>query len=569
MSPARPGEPRDEGDGPLPRGARGPRRPGAGRRRPGPRRPGRRGGRPTRPLRGRAGGGRAVGRPAGPLRRPGGGGAEDRPGPARGRPPGRRRERPVVDVGPGVVDRNAARRPPPCPHPRLRRRGGDHAGAGRGGQHRHLLGAGCGAAPAPPLRTPGAPGARLRVRRSTSPTTPTTCAGAPSYEYRHVGDVFDGFGALYVYQETGADLTDGERTVRVTTVPVTAGYFETLGVAPQRGRTFREDESIAPGEQAKRQYGQPGWPAPSCSATTSGPTTSAATRACWAAPSAWTTAPSSGGRHARGLPGPLRPPRGPVDAPGPAPRRPRSHSLGQLLPVRRGPPEARPHPGGGAGPRDALYARLVEQHPEAKSAWVPTLVPLHADLVGPDAPHHAPPPGGRRGPRAAHRVREPGQPPLRAGTRPRPRRGRAHRPGLGPGPHRGRAAGGGRAPGAGRTAPPGSPSGGSGVHALLSLAPEALPRVADPAPDARGLRVRSPGRDARRPRALGPHPRATPLARLSGRRAARRTPGPPPAGGARAASGTGWPSSQVAAALILVTGAGLLGRSLAALATCP
>jgi len=67
-------------------------------------------------------------------------------------------------------------------------------------------------------------------------------------EYRTWDEVFDGLGALYTYREVGADLTDGEQPERVTVVRVSAGYFETMGIHPIRGRTFTEDESFGPGE---------------------------------------------------------------------------------------------------------------------------------------------------------------------------------------------------------------------------------------------------------------------------------------------------------------------------------
>lgn len=67
-------------------------------------------------------------------------------------------------------------------------------------------------------------------------------------EYRQWADVFASFAALYTYRETGADLTDGEVPRRVNVLRATAGYFETLGVAPAFGRTFRDDESFGPGE---------------------------------------------------------------------------------------------------------------------------------------------------------------------------------------------------------------------------------------------------------------------------------------------------------------------------------
>jgi len=67
-------------------------------------------------------------------------------------------------------------------------------------------------------------------------------------EYRTWDDVFENVAALYTYREVGADLTDGDVPQRVTMVRASAGYFETLGVAPLLGRTFAEEESYGPGE---------------------------------------------------------------------------------------------------------------------------------------------------------------------------------------------------------------------------------------------------------------------------------------------------------------------------------
>jgi putative ABC transport system permease protein len=67
-------------------------------------------------------------------------------------------------------------------------------------------------------------------------------------EYRRWDEVFESLGAIYTYREIGADLTDGDVPRRVTVLRVSAGYFEALGVAPQVGRTFLEEESYGPGE---------------------------------------------------------------------------------------------------------------------------------------------------------------------------------------------------------------------------------------------------------------------------------------------------------------------------------
>ncbi len=89
--------------------------------------------------------------------------------------------------------------------------------------------------------------------------TPETAPGDFNYlrgvtvrAYREWNAVFERFGALYTYRAMGADLTGASGTRRVTVVPVVAGYFETLGVPPLRGRTFREEESDGPGEGSGR-----------------------------------------------------------------------------------------------------------------------------------------------------------------------------------------------------------------------------------------------------------------------------------------------------------------------------
>lgn len=70
--------------------------------------------------------------------------------------------------------------------------------------------------------------------------------------------VFGDFATLYTYRELGVDLTDGDRPVRITVVPVGAGYFETLGVPPVLGRTFLEEETLTGGEGAAlRDTGAP------------------------------------------------------------------------------------------------------------------------------------------------------------------------------------------------------------------------------------------------------------------------------------------------------------------------
>jgi predicted permease len=73
-------------------------------------------------------------------------------------------------------------------------------------------------------------------------------------EWREWGEVFDDLSALYTYREVGADLTDGDVPERIDVLMVTAGYFETLGVRPAMGRTFEEAESWGAGEADNNDY---------------------------------------------------------------------------------------------------------------------------------------------------------------------------------------------------------------------------------------------------------------------------------------------------------------------------
>lgn len=64
-------------------------------------------------------------------------------------------------------------------------------------------------------------------------------------EWRRWDDVFASVAVAYTYREVGADLTGGAHPERVAVAPVGAGYFETLGVPPLRGRTFEPDDEVS------------------------------------------------------------------------------------------------------------------------------------------------------------------------------------------------------------------------------------------------------------------------------------------------------------------------------------
>jgi putative ABC transport system permease protein len=67
-------------------------------------------------------------------------------------------------------------------------------------------------------------------------------------EYGSWEDVFESFGVLYTYREAGGDITEADTPERVVVSLVDAGFFDVMGVAPLLGRTFRPEESRIAGE---------------------------------------------------------------------------------------------------------------------------------------------------------------------------------------------------------------------------------------------------------------------------------------------------------------------------------
>ncbi len=66
---------------------------------------------------------------------------------------------------------------------------------------------------------------------------------APGFvDFRGLTEVFDGLACLYTYAEIGHDLTGGDQPERVAATRVSSGFFEVLGFQPLLGRTFTRDE---------------------------------------------------------------------------------------------------------------------------------------------------------------------------------------------------------------------------------------------------------------------------------------------------------------------------------------
>jgi hypothetical protein len=65
--------------------------------------------------------------------------------------------------------------------------------------------------------------------------------GPSLVEYREWDEIFESVGGLYTYREQGADLVLDGQPRRIVLSSVAAGFFETLGLPPHLGRSFRDD----------------------------------------------------------------------------------------------------------------------------------------------------------------------------------------------------------------------------------------------------------------------------------------------------------------------------------------
>jgi predicted permease len=75
--------------------------------------------------------------------------------------------------------------------------------------------------------------------------------------YEAWDEVFQSFGVLYTYRETGGDLTDGDAPERVVVSYADDALFETLGVEPILGRTFLPEEVLGSSEEIGRGPASP------------------------------------------------------------------------------------------------------------------------------------------------------------------------------------------------------------------------------------------------------------------------------------------------------------------------
>lgn len=108
-----------------------------------------------------------------------------------------------------------------------------------------------------PLPVPDAPGV---VALGT--VTPNESFGNLSYrefvEYRDASHSFAGLAALTLFP-VGAAVTPGDTAEVRQAQAVNGGFFETMGVSPMMGRTFRSDEDAVPGRDRVTVLGYNFW----------------------------------------------------------------------------------------------------------------------------------------------------------------------------------------------------------------------------------------------------------------------------------------------------------------------
>ncbi len=63
-------------------------------------------------------------------------------------------------------------------------------------------------------------------------------------DFRKLTEVFEGLASVYTYSEIGKDLTGGDRPERVRSTWVSNGFFKVLGFQPLHGRAFTRDEEL-------------------------------------------------------------------------------------------------------------------------------------------------------------------------------------------------------------------------------------------------------------------------------------------------------------------------------------
>jgi putative ABC transport system permease protein len=78
-----------------------------------------------------------------------------------------------------------------------------------------------------------------------TPDEPTYVTAPDFVDFREQLESFETLACLYTYRETGFDLTGRDQPERVVALRVSAGFFEVYRTAPMLGRTFSRDEERA------------------------------------------------------------------------------------------------------------------------------------------------------------------------------------------------------------------------------------------------------------------------------------------------------------------------------------
>jgi len=85
----------------------------------------------------------------------------------------------------------------------------------------------------------------VRLYQASAETTSyesSYVSGMGFLTYREYDEIFEGLAAVYTYRQRGADLTGGDEAQRIVVMPTSAGFFEVLGVPPALGREFTREE---------------------------------------------------------------------------------------------------------------------------------------------------------------------------------------------------------------------------------------------------------------------------------------------------------------------------------------
>lgn len=75
--------------------------------------------------------------------------------------------------------------------------------------------------------------------------TMSVISGSKFIDLRNNIDAFENLACFNIYKKTGFDYTTGDHPVKLSSLPISAGYFEVFKVKPILGRTFTFDESFS------------------------------------------------------------------------------------------------------------------------------------------------------------------------------------------------------------------------------------------------------------------------------------------------------------------------------------